>query len=258
MKKRFIQLGLVILVLTLSSWGHIGHQTIGVIAERHLTAKSKIKVQEILNGKSLSEVSNWADEVRDDKTSPQHFVNVAYGLTRKQFEHEVLTQVQENIHKAILTNLLVLKNSSSTKADKEKALKFLVHFLGDLHQPLHVTPTEVRGGSHLLVTFNGINTNLHSVWDNKILDRQALNSTEIADRVDIRNKKVIRQIPSGSPMDWLWESYQLSSGIIADVKTGYSLNDSYYHDNITTVTHRLERGGIRLAFILNQVFDNTN
>ena len=136
----------VTLVLLLTSWGFTGHKTIGLIAANHLTPAAKASVQALLGDRSLAEVASWADEVRGDdpaykETAPWHFINMPLGLTFEQFSDAVGKSEKANVYTALLQQEAILKNPASSRNEKIVALKFIIHFVGDIHQSMHVLRT---------------------------------------------------------------------------------------------------------------------
>jgi len=255
MKKLFHGLLLLTSIIFLASWGYIGHQAVGIIATNHLSPSAKSAVQKLLGDKSLGDIASWADEIRDNITFPEHFINAPLGLSREAFENEVKNQPQDNVYKAILANTAIINNPEASKDDKEKALKFIVHFVGDLHQPMHVSRKEDLGGNKIQLQFEATETNLHSLWDSRMIDKQGLNASEIAKQFDHASNEQIVQWQSASLMDWLWESYQISTKLY-DVSTpGSKLGEEYYKAHIRIVDERIEKAGIRLAGLLNKLFE---
>ena len=148
----------------------------------------------------------------------------------------------------------VLKSEESSKEDKIFYLKFLVHLLGDLHQPLHVGKAEDQGGNKIQVRWFNDGTNLHSVWDTKMIESYGMSSSELADNYGARDKDKYKAISSGSVMDWVNEGRALADTVYASAKVGEKLSYRYQADNFDIITEQLEKGGIRLASILNEIF----
>jgi hypothetical protein len=258
MKKYLLSFIFAVSAIALISWGYVGHQTVALIAEKHLSPQAQQAVKALLGNQSIGDIASWADEIRDDKTFPEHFINAPLGLTRSQFENEVKTQPQDNVYKAILANESVLKSSTSSIDDKQKALKFIVHFVGDLHQPFHVSRKEDKGGNTIQVQFDGKGTNLHSLWDSRLIDKQGLKSSEMVAQLDKATPAQIKQWQSDSLFQWIWESYQISTKLYEDSKPGSKLGDAYYQSHITIVDERIEKAGIRLAGLLNELFKDAD
>lgn len=258
--KKYLLLSLVCLAtLILISWGFIGHRTVALIAERHLSLQAKTAVADLLDGQSLADVSTWADEVRNKpgykfRTTNWHFLNLPVGLNRDQFDKQVKSQDKENVYTALLKEQQVLQSASSTREEKIEALKFIIHLVGDAHQPMHISREEDKGGNTIQVQFEGKGTNLHSLWDSKLLDKQGLTDQQLVDKLDNKGKYQENILAKSEPMQWIWESYQIGSKLYDEVKSGSKLGDDYYQKHIGTVDERIEKAGIRLAGVLNEVF----
>lgn len=257
MKKLFSG-ALIVGALFLISWGFKGHQAVAMIAENHLTPQAKAAVKDLLGTASLSEVSTWADEVRNDAafkgTAGWHFVDLPLGLTFDQFGAAVKAQGEDNVFGAMQKARIVLTHPQSTRAQKVEALKFLVHFVGDAHQPMHVSRKEDKGGNTIQVRFDNEGTNLHSLWDSKLIDHQGLSVVEMSKAYDKATPAEIGQWQADQPMQWLWESYQISTKLYSEVEKNTNLDEDYYRMHMDIVERRIDQGGIRLAGVLNAIY----
>jgi hypothetical protein len=246
----------------LISWGVTGHRTIGRIAENHLSPSARAAVNELLGSASLADVSTWADEVRNQPeyrhTSSWHFLNLPLGLNYAQFEQQVARMTGDNVYSALLNQEHILGDKSTSKDQKTEALKFIVHFVGDLHQPMHISRAEDKGGNTIQLNYGGEGTNLHSLWDTKLLEHQGLTYEQLAEKYDHASPAQIRQWQSDPLMKWIWESYEISSRLYAEIDAmkGRSIDDSYYQSHISIIQERIGQAGIRLAGLLNQIFQN--
>ncbi|OOQ58266.1 S1/P1 nuclease [Mucilaginibacter pedocola] len=254
MKKRVLSVLAVALALVLVSWGFVGHQAVGIIAEKHLTPEASKGVKLLLGSDSLKDVANWADDIIDEKTFPQHFINVPLGLSRGQFDDEITNQPQDNVYKAIQAKQVIIKNPGSSFEEKQQALKFLVHFVGDLHQPFHVSRKEDQGGNTIMLKFDGRDVNLHSLWDSRLISKQGLSSAQMSEKLDTASATQIKQWQADDLKTWLWESYQLSTRLYDECKPGTELGEEFYQSHIGIVNERVEKAGIRLAGLLNVLF----
>lgn len=258
--KKLLSLGACLLVaICLVSWGFTGHRTVALIAANHLTAQAKAAVADLLDGQSMADVSTWADEVRNTPeykhTAPWHFLNLPIGLSQQEFNKAVTAQAKSNVYNALLDNMKIL-SIDRTKENRALALKFIIHFVGDLHQPMHISRAEDKGGNTIQVQFDNKGTNLHSLWDSKLLDKQGLSDVQLVEKLDRKRQQQESILTKSEPIQWIWESYQISSKIYKDVNSGNKLDDTYYNSNIGTVNNQIEKAGIRLAGILNEVFKN--
>ena len=241
---------------SLISWGYKGHRAVATIAQKHLSPMVAHLVTEYLKGESMGQVSTWADEHKNPTTGKWHFLNLPLGLNHDQFVTSVNNAGKNNIYHVILKEEAILKDKESTPDQKSNALKYLIHLVGDAHQPMHVSRAEDKGGNTMQVRFNDVGTNLHSLWDSKLLDYEGLSEGEIAKKYDRANKSQIKKWQLSTPMDWLWESYQIGSELYADVRPGQKLNDGYYKRYMPVIHCRITQAGIRLAGELNKIFGN--
>jgi len=257
----FLAFSLTLMSNNVYSWGQTGHRVIGQIAYNHLTDNARTQVLALLSGDKLPEVTTWADEQRsnpDDfwqkKSSKWHYIN-ANEKRLKQLASLPIPFKQEptDIYTAILKNITVLQDTNSSAEQKEFHLRFLTHLVGDLHMPLHVGRSEDRGGNLIDVKFFHRFTNLHRLWDSGLIDNQKLSYTEFTDFIDTNDQTYIEQTLSTPIHDWIYESYEMTNEIykIGNGEFGYN----YQYEHLPLVKQRLLQGGIRLAGILNKIFD---
>lgn len=259
MKKYLFTAALFISCIALISWGVTGHRAVAKIAENHLTPKTEQAIKDLLGHITLPDVSTWADDIRNDPrfkyTGSWHYADVTSGLTFEQFATTIKTMPEANVYKIVLRCELDLENDKKSKTDKIEALKFLVHFIGDLHQPMHVSHTEDRGGNAIQVTFNNGDTNLHSLWDSGLITEENLSYEKMAKAYDTAMPEQIKKWQSDSLMIWLWESYQISEILYKEVAENPKFDQGYYESHLPILQNRIEKGGVRLAGVLNAIFD---
>lgn len=250
----------VAFALVLVSWGKTGHRTIGKIAGNHLTPKAQAAVKDLLGNESLADVSSWADEVRGQdayrKTGSWHFLNLPLGLNYAAFQKSVQGMTDENVYSALMQAENTLKDVKATKESKQEALKFVVHFVGDLHQPMHISRAEDKGGNTIQLNYEEKGTNLHSLWDTKMLEHQGLNYEQLAAQYDHVPAKQIKQWQNDPLIKWVWESYEISSKLYAEVDAMSSrkIDDAYYQKHLPEIEVRIQQAGIRLAGVLNEIY----
>ena len=251
---------LILVAAALLSWGVTGHRTVGKIAENHLSPQAKAAVRELLGDTTLADVSTWPDEVRSQPayrhTAPWHYLDLPLGLSFSDFDARVKGMTQENVYSALQQQEQLLGSTGSTRREKIEALKFVVHFVGDLHQPMHVSREEDKGGNTIQLNYDGNGTNLHALWDSKLIEHQGLTYEQMASAYDHATAAQIKEWQSDPLMQWLWESYQASTKLYAEVdamKTR-AIDDSYYQAHIAIIQDRIEKAGIRLAGVLNGIF----
>lgn len=253
MKKRFfLGAGIAIAALGLVSWGFKGHRAVATIAQKHLGANTAYVVSAYLKGEQMEDVSTWADENRNPATAPWHYINLPLGLSRDAFVKAV-QESDNNVYTAILKTEATLKDASASADAKNEALKYLIHLVGDAHQPMHVSRKEDKGGNSIQLRFNGQGTNLHSLWDSKLIDKEGLSQEDIVKTYDTAKAADIKKWQSDGPIEWLWESYQITTELYANAKPGQDIDEVYYQKYIPVVRKRIDQAGIRLAGELNRV-----
>lgn len=258
MKKLLFVSVAFIAFIGLASWGWMGHRTVATIADNHLTFKAKAGVQMLLGDTAITEVGSWADEVLGTpaykSTAPWHYVNAPLGMTLSQFKSYVIDIKTPNLYQALQNSISTLKDKSSSNESRAQALKFVIHFVGDAHQPMHVSREEDKGGNTIQVQFDGKGTNLHTLWDSKLINKQGYTVDKMVVDYDKATDKQVKQWQKDDVMTWLFESYQISSKLYAEVEKKNKLDDKYYIEHMPIVQQRIEMAGIRLAGILNDVF----
>jgi len=240
--------------LLADDWGKTGHRATGEIASKYLTKKAKKNIDKLLKGRSLAYVSIYADEIRSDDTydsfKPWHYVNFPFD---KNYGDEPPSD-RGDVVQGIVKCIEVLKNKKASLADKEFYLKMLVHFVGDLHQPLHVGKADDKGGNDFQVRWFNEGTNLHRVWDSDMINFYGMSYSELSENAKQLSKTEIEAIKNGSVLDWVSESRQLAKKVYASTKVGEKLGYVYMYNNFSLVQSQLQKGGIRLAKILNEIF----
>lgn len=256
MKKFFCGIAAVCIAIGLISWGRTGHNVIGRIAANHLSDKAKAGVAALLGTETLADVSSWADDNRDRSTASWHFINVETGLDFADFKQQV--EAGTNVYTVLLKEEGILADEKASRDERVTALKYMVHFVGDIHQPMHVSRAEDKGGNSIQVQYDGQGTNLHSLWDTKMLEHAGLSENQLARNFDKATPAQIAKWPSDPQISWAWESYQISSKLYSEIeKNGTNIDDAYYQAHLPIVEDRIEKAGIRLAGILNQIFSKT-
>jgi hypothetical protein len=235
-------------------WGQNGHRATGKIAENHLNKRAKKKIDKLLKGQSLAFVSTYADEIKSDRAYRKyyswHYVNMgleeSYADATKNPKGDLVTGINKCIE--------VLKDDNSSDEDKSFHLKMLVHFVGDLHQPMHIGQKEDKGGNAIQVEWFGKGTNLHAVWDTKMIENWNMSYLELADNAKEVSKKQIAAIEAGTLIEWVDEIHELTKKIYKSAAVGENLRYRYSYDHFDIVRDQLQIGGIRLAKILNDIF----
>lgn len=235
-------------------WGQTGHRVTAEVAQNHLADNARKEVNRLLNGKSMAMVSTYGDEIKSersfDKYRPWHYANVPFDKTYS----EITPNPDGDIVKAIEYCIAVLKDEKSSDEDKTFYLKLLIHFVGDLHQPLHIGLEEDRGANDIRVTWFNENSNLHRVWDSDMINSYQMSYTELTHNLPKLSADEIQQIQEGSLLDWVEEIRVLTREVYKSAANNDRLGYRYMYDHFETVRVQLQVGGIRLAKILNDIF----
>ena len=261
MKSLYVFLIATIFILPTNShasddfWGQTGHRVVGKIADNYLKGKAKREVRRLLKRKSLAFVSTFADEIKSDKRYNKfytwHYINMPldsnYEDSKKNPKGDLVTGI------AYCTK--IIKDDKSTDDDKSFYLKLLIHLIGDLHQPMHIGKKEDKGGNMFQVQWFGKGSNLHKVWDENMIDSYKMSYSDLADNAENLSKKQIEVIEKGSIIDWVNEVHRITVKVYKSAKTGENLRYKYSYNNFDIVRTQLQKGGIRLAKVLNDIFD---
>ncbi|MBL4663456.1 MAG: S1/P1 nuclease [Flavobacteriaceae bacterium] len=246
--------------LTLTSfsyedWGKTGHRATGEVAQKHLSRKAKRAIDKLLDGQSLAFVSNYGDDIKSDDAyrsyGPWHYVNFPFDKTYNTHPKSE----KGDLVAAINTCVSILKSKSSTKDEKVFHLKMLVHFIGDLHQPLHVGKADDKGANDFQVLWFNEGTNLHSVWDTKMIESYNMSYSELAANTKRLSGAQLKHIMEGDVQSWMAESRTLCLDIYANTKAGEKLGYRYMYKYINVARFQMQKGGIRLAVLLNDIFN---
>lgn len=240
-------------------WGTTGHRVVAEIAESHLSNKAKKNLKKIIGTQKLAYWANWPDFIKADttgvwkQTDQWHYVNVSPQNNLKSFTENLSAQKAPNLYTQINILSAQIKDKKTPEKDREIALRFLIHLLGDAAQPLHVGRAEDLGGNKIKVKFFGENTNLHSLWDSKLVDFQKYSYTEFATVLDVKSKDEVAKIQSGTLEDWLWDSHQSANMIYANsvAEASYAYDYNYKFESL--LERQLLYGGLRLAKVLNEI-----
>jgi hypothetical protein len=235
-------------------WSKTGHRVTGEIAQRHLSKKARKALSKMLDGQSLAEVSNYADDIKSDdrykEFYPWHYVNLPLD---KEYA-EVAPNPSGDIVMGIQKCISVIEDENSDRADKVFYLKMLVHFLGDLHQPMHVGKKSDKGGNDFQLRWFDTGTNLHKVWDYHMIHDFAMSYSELADKLPELSRGEIREIQKGDVYQWVEETHKITNEVYAGVEPGEKLGYRYSYKYWPVVERQLLVGGLRLAGILNELF----
>ena len=242
---------------SLPAWGANGHRIVAAIAERHLLPTTRDRIRALLGPYPLARFGEWGDKYRaspaGEQTATWHYVNVPDGESYRATPFTEPTDIVQ----ALQLQERILADATRAPEDRAQALKLLVHFVADLHQPMHVGRADDRGGNLVQVRWFGTATNLHAVWDSYLLDHQGLSYTEYVAFLDFASAEDVAEWQGSDYVIWASESMALRASVydlpVAD--SGQVPNLSWdYADRMTPIMERrLLQAGIRLAGVLNRV-----
>lgn len=238
-------------------WGILGHRVVARIAEGRLTPKAAAEVARLLDGQGIPAVANWADSLRTIKPEIGiwHYVDIP---TWEQSYDSVRDCKTGCVISALNAKIAELSDRTKSKAERAEALRFIVHFVGDMHQPLHSGERGDKGGNDVKLTFEGRLTNLHSVWDSGMLNAWGETEDVLVNRINERlvHRGDIRIMTSGTIADWAMEAHDVSRDVVYNFVPPTLVLDSSYRTMVRPVLEdRLLRGGVRLAAVLNRALD---
>lgn len=261
MKKILLNAAVLMCVCNLNAfgWGQKGHDTTAYIAEQHLTDATKAAIDSILEGKSIVYWSNWLDNASHTPdyayTKTWHYKNVDAG---ERYEEAYANPAGDAVT-AIKAQVELLSGKTETQPtleDSQLALKILVHVMGDLHMPLHMGHASDLGGNRIKVNYFGRDANLHSIWDSSIPETaHKWSYTEWQQQVDCGDKELETQILKGNVDSWAKETISLASRVYDYFPDGKNVSYNEVAAWAPVVEDQFLRGGLRLAHVLNQIFD---
>jgi len=260
----------ILLLVTLQTatpvwaWGRLGHRVTARLAERHLTPKAKESVKALLDeGETLADASTWADEHKREirGSAPWHYVDVPLDELRYDARFSGPGAKQGCIVQKIREFRATLKDPTRSVEERRKALRFLVHLVGDLHQPLHVGDNSDRGGNDTQIRFFDRGSNMHRLWDSDLIEWNTRSEDVWFDELAAPDTPENRAITSrGTVEDWATESLTAARGAYLvpttghRIKPGEKLAKAYFDANLPIVRQRLYQGGLRLAMVLNETW----
>jgi hypothetical protein len=265
MRRIIVALILAICIPTFAfAWGPKGHKAVAEISLSFLSDKARREVEALLgtDHQKYIDAAIFADQIRNGRpeTAPWHFVDIprTSGVFTPSRDCKngdcIIPKITEFAQRAA--------NKKINKASRVEALKFVIHFVGDIHQPLHCADDNDRGGNDVFVRIGGKTDKLHAWWDTGLVNPLGSTPSDVAESVmsDISNDDV-RNWSKGTPQDWAMESFKIAHDFIYEKSRGPNtkatpiiLPPSYIDEATPMVSERLQRAGVRLAFILNRAF----
>jgi len=250
------------------AWGPEGHRVVADLARERLNPAALQQIRELLGNDDLAAISTWADEARNQRpeTAGWHYVDIPWNADSFSAARDCYRPDSghpsslEDHHNCVVDRIglfrQVLADRHASPVERAEALKFLVHFVGDLHQPLHAIE-EGRGGNQIHIVEFGRREcgsrpcNLHYVWDTELIEHSGRSERDyVAYLNGFIAQNHLEDEPGGSPEAWANQSFHLAKQVW--LSEGGSVDEAYYRTNIGIVDMQLARAGLRLATLLNQ------
>ena len=260
----FLSIAMLLNSVSAFAWGSKGHDIVAAIAEQNLTPKAKKQISKLLDGKSIVYYSSWMDSIQNspywengyNKTKTWHYANVDKGLTYETMQKNPDGDVVSALN--MLTKEMTENYDNLTDSMRVDYLKMIVHMVGDMHCPMHAGRLTDRGGNGFKLKWFGQNTNLHSLWDSKVIESaRTWSYSEWRDHLDIVNKKYKKEVVKGTYEDWFTATVS-NAALLYEYQENLGderLNPYQYIYNFSPMLEeQLLLGGLRLAHVLNSIF----
>ena len=247
---------LVLVVYSLPgfAWGPEGHRLVARMAQEMLTPEAAARVDSTLApGESIASLASWADEVRKTRkeTEPWHFIDIPIDSGGLNMQRDCLAAG------CVLSKISDFRRQwrdpHLSPAARREALLFLVHFVGDMHQPLHCANNQDRGGNDVTVKFAGASMNLHHLWDSALLDRMSSENQLFVSLSQAITPDEKADWARGSVEDWAGESFGLARTVVyGDLPPARRIDETYERIADPVIERQIEKAAVRLAVVLNQ------
>lgn len=256
---RFLALAIPLLLAPIPAWawGPQGHEIVALIAMGELTPAARNQVTHLLGSPTaMVHESNWADEIRDRRrdTAGWHYVDIP--LQAPGYDARRDCPGRDCVVAQIENDMRLLSNPRLGDAARAEALRFLIHFVADVHQPLHAEDHDDKGGNQVRVTIGRYRANLHRVWDSEVVDVLGPDTAADASAIARSITPAQRQAwASGFPAGWANEAHAIARDRIYPPLAGRNevrLPRDYAWRQAPAVRELLAKAGVRLAFVLNR------
>lgn len=255
--RKFLVVSLFCGALPVYGWGPEGHSLVARIAQAELTPAALAQTAAILGpGQTLASIASWADQVRRERanTATWHYIDIP--IDRPHMDLARDCPKSDCVVALIPLQRAVLSNPAATPLERKEALMFLVHFVGDMHQPLHSSDNKDKGGNDVRVAFFGRPGNLHSTWDSGLLSRMG-KEDELFPALLKEAEKHRKKWSRGTVADWAEESHRAAQKIVygklpkEPQGAPEALDEVYEKTAAPLIRTQIEKAGDRLARVLN-------
>ncbi len=256
--KLCVALALIVPPTVAPAFGPDGHLIVGYVADEHLCTGTRGAIKPLMGSYSLGETGAWADQLRSDpewdQAKPWHYLNIgdrqSIANRRRAPQGDVLTAIDKFYRQ--------LQDESLDSQTRAEALRFVAHFVADVHQPLHVGRPQDQGGNRISVRVDGDSTNLHVLWDSYLILQEGLEPLDYAQKIGPLADGHVAAWQASKPLTWAVESQQLRPKVYAygqpDKDGSLWLTSGYVAASQDIIERRLVQAGVRLAGLLNAIY----
>jgi hypothetical protein len=255
--RKFVVVAVIAGCLPTFAWGPEGHSLVARIAHAQLTPAARARVDAILGpGTTMVSIASWADQVRPSRaaTAPWHYIDIPIDqphldMARDCPKGDCVIGKIEDFRKA-------LNDPAITPDQRREDLMFLIHFIGDMHQPLHCSDNKDKGGNDVKVEFHGKPTNLHSLWDSGLLSRMGTED-QLFSPLSRESARRAGKWSKGTVDDWAEGAHKAAQktvyGRLPKVAAGtpVPIDAAYEKKADPLIREQIEKAGARLAAVLN-------
>ncbi len=237
-------------------WGDKGHRIVAILADTQLTEQAREEVRKLLpDGTTLADAAVWPDREGRRITEFDRLHHVSIPDDAAGYDQERDCKARNCMVEALNWFTSIIADVKVPINVRLIALRYVAHLVNDMHQPLHAGRREDRGGTEITVSYRGQTKNLHLFWDFNVVDMEEGNAEELAKKLDQSiTPKQRSEWQSGEPKTWTDESFRLSRSDAYTVGESMELSDEYVATALMIVRRRLAQAGMRLEWLLNNIF----
>jgi hypothetical protein len=248
------------------AWGREGHRLTALVAENYLTPETQAAIKDLLGKDSIADIASWADDYRSQhpETGKWHYTDTPSSAATYDRDRDCPVSAADPAspwRDCVVDRInyfeMRLADKSLPREDRIVALKYIVHLIGDIHQPFHVLGDD-RGGNNVTITFMGstqcgnYKCNLHGTWDDEMIEHHDMNEKKYtAFLLSDISEHHWEDLAGGTPVQWANVSHKYAVNALAP--NGALITKAYYTEEITVIDSQLALGGLRLARVLNTI-----
>ncbi|MDD3322231.1 MAG: S1/P1 nuclease [Paludibacter sp.] len=253
--KFILAITFLLISFSLLAYDAVGHRTVADIAYNNLTLKAKKQLDNILGKHGIIYASTWADEVRSDKkyvySYQWHYQNLKDNMSEKDIKMLLANPKAEGEH--LFYALDSLRGELKKDRKNVEALKFLIHFVGDLHQPMHLGRLSDLGGNKVETKWFGKTINIHSLWDSYLIEFNKMSYSEYSRYLQDKYEPNKKEYKKYSILQSVEAGYKIRNQIY-NYDTSDTNNYHYVYFFSDKLDEMLYRGGMQLSNMLNEIY----